>query len=186
MFRIGIRFSESGKLFSLNIFQNSFKYYLSTNNVIDTSELFSVLGERFLSSYLGAIQIIRDTFLALFWPPPPTVISFRKFDARGCFRVIFNHSDPKLVWYLMIGRQLWFTLKKIITLNQGLGKPYFCPGQVSLNLFWLKIGMDPQCKYTHIADLIFLTTLNQGLGKPYFCTGQVSFNLFWLKIDLEP
>ena len=116
----------------------------------------------------------------------PTVISFRKFDARGCFRVIFNPLDPKLVWYLIIGRQLRCTLKKLLTLNQGLGKPYFFPGQVSFKCFLLKIGMEPQYKHTNTVDLNFLTTLNQGLGKPYFYPGKVNFPLFQLKISMVP
>jgi len=59
---------------------------------------------------------------------PPTVISFTKFDARGCFDIVFNNLDPKLACYLMVPCYKYTTIvykKKFITLNQGLEKFFF-------------------------------------------------------------
>ena len=62
----------------LTSFSKKFKSYITNIRSIE-KKMKNIIIEK----ALGAIQIIRDTFLALFWHPPPSPVTFHFFN--NCF-----------------------------------------------------------------------------------------------------
>ena len=73
--------------------------------------------------------------------PPPTVISFPEFDARGHSKVL-GDFQPIITKSGMVPNyrlRIIANPKKVETLNQGLGKPYFYSEKVIFQPIQLKI-----------------------------------------------